>query len=786
MLPRDNRRLKLLYGPENYMEYALMVMQGFYHSSMRNMLQLNNRNGTFSETGQLAGVSNTDWSWAPPFADFDNDGWKDLFVTNGYFRDYTDRDFLKIKYDYYAQQARAREPADTFYISGLMKSTPVHNFIFNNNKDLTFTDKSLTWGFEKKGFSNGAAYSDLDNDGDLDLVVSNQNDFATIYQNRMRESGRAANYIRVKLKGDGKNTDGICSKVYVYSRLGPQFQEQMPTRGYQSCVSRTLFFGLADVDNADSVIVEWPLGKVSILKNIKANQLIEINEADAKNVVIKPVPEPKIFSPVISPITYQHTEAGFNDFSRQPLLTYMPSLCSPVMASADVNGDGLDDVYVGGTKENPGMLYFQTPGGSFTASSDFVYAADYFCTDADALFFDADGDDDKDLYVVSGGYHDYGRNNKGLQDRLYLNNGAGRFTRTENNLPPILISKSCVAASDIDRDGDSDLFVGGRMMPGEYPKPQESFLLLNDGSGLFTNVAPSFLPDLAAGGMITDAEWIDLNNDTWPDLVTAGEFMPIRVFHNNQGKGFSETTNSYFETAEGGFWNRIAAADIDNDGDMDLVAGNFGTNSQIKASINEPVEMTFNDFDNNGTVDPILTYYIQGVSYPFPSRNELLTQLNSLRRKFPDYESYSTARLSDIFSPEELQSAAVLTATELKTIIFINSSGRFEKKYLPIEAQFAPVHAIEIFDYNKDGNKDLILGGNRNAMCVRLGVMDANYGQLFQGDGKGNFKYIPQIESGLKIIGDVRSFRTMTINGSLYLFAGVSNFGVAAYVLNSK
>jgi len=350
----------------------------------------------------------------------------------------------------------------------------------------------------------------------------------------------------------------------------------------------------------------------------------------------------------------------------------------------------------------------------------------------------------------------------------------------------MLISKSCVAAADIDGDGDLDLFVGGRMMPGEYPKPQESFLLLNDGKGRFTNVAQTYLPDLAPGGMITDAEWTDLNNDGWPDLITAGEFMPIRVFLNIEGKSFKEATNSYFDIPEGGFWNTIALDDIDNDGDIDIIAGNFGTNSQIKGSIKEPVEMTFKDFDNNGTVDPILSYYIQGQSYPFPSRNEMLTQINTLRRKFPDYSSYSDARLTDMFSPEDLKTADVLTATELRTVIYINTGSKFEKTYLPTESQFSPVHAIEIFDYNSDGNKDLLLMGNQNAMCVRLGVMDANYGQLFEGDGKGNFRYIPQDISGLKIIGDVRSVKTMKINGRLFLFAGVSNHGVVAYIMNSE
>ncbi|HBE40909.1 MAG TPA: RNA-binding protein [Bacteroidales bacterium] len=784
MLPPDNRRIKLLYGPENYLEYALMVMEGFYHSSMRNMLQINNQNGTFSEIGQLAGVSNTDWSWAPPFADFDNDGWKDLFVTNGYFRDYTDRDFLKFKFDYYAQKGEARTQADTFYLVSFMKSTPVHNHIFRNNKDLTFTDKSIEWGFGKRVFSNGTAWSDLDLDGDLDLVVSNQNETALIFRNMIRESDQPANYLSIKLNGEGKNSRGLCSKVYVYAREGLQFQEQMPSRGYQSCVSTTLLFGLADAETADSVKVEWPGGKMSVLKDVKANQIIEISQSEACGKVISETPGPAIFNLIESPVQYEHIEFGTNDFSRQPLLTYMPSICGPVMASADVDGDNLEDIYVGGVKENPGKLFLQSPDGTFRISSGFVFAPDVFCTDSDALFFDADGDGDQDLYVVSGGYHDYGRGNKALQDRLYINNGKGQFTRTVDRFPETLISKSCVAAADIDGDGDLDLFVGGRLMPGNYPEPQQSLLLLNDGSGRFSDAAAEMIPDLASGGMITDAGWADLNNDNRPDLIIAGEFMPIRIFLNQEGKIFREATDAFFEKSEGGFWNKILMTDLDNDGDMDIVAGNFGTNSQIKGSEKEPVTMTFRDFDNNGSVDPILSYYIDRISYPFPSRNELLTQMNTMRRKFPDYSSYANAKLSDLFSAEELKSATVLTATELRTVLYINKGNKFEKRLLPIQAQFAPVHAIEILDYNNDGNKDMILAGNQNAMCVRLGVMDANYGQLYEGDGKGNFRYVPQTESGFIIVGDVRSLKTMTIRDTLHLFVGVNNYGVATYVLN--
>ncbi len=810
MLPKDNKRLKLLYVPEDYRQYALEVLHGFYISSMRNMLQLNNGNGTFSEIGQLAGISNTDWSWAPLLADYDNDGWKDLFVSNGYFKDYTNLDFIKYKWNYYARQARAKEKADTFQLASYMTSTPVHNYIFKNNKDLTFTDKSKEWGFEKKGFSNGVAYSDLDNDGDLDLVINNQNKTASIYRNMLRESNLSStNYISILLKGGGKNTSGLGSKVYLYTHLGVQYTEQMPTRGYQSCVSNKLHFGLADIKTVDSIRIEWPGGKVSLLKNIKANRLIVITEDDEKQRTPVVTSSKKIFSLVKTLIDYKHIEYGSNDFNRQPLMTTMLSPCGPIMAVADVNGDKLIDVYVGGTKENPGKLYLQSSNGTFKASMSFNFKEDFNCTDADALFFDADNDGDQDLYVVSGGYDNYVKNDKALQDRLYLNNGSGKFTRTANALPPMLNSKSCVCAADIDGDGDIDLFVGGRVMPGEYPKPQESYILVNNGSGHFKNMAPSILPDLIPGGMITDAVWVDLNKDSWPDLITVGEFMPVRIFLNDHGEKFREATKSWFDVPERGFWNKIAVADFDHDGNMDLVVGNFGTNSQLKCSINEPIKLIFKDFDNNGTVDPILTYFIQGQSYPFASRDQMLNQINRLRRKFPDYKSYSDARLTDIFLAGDLKTASVLSATELRTVFFKNTGSifekhrlpveaqfapvhfnntgnKFEKHILPIEAQFAPVHAIEILDYNQDGNLDFILAGNQSAMCVRLGVMDANFGQLFEGDGLGNFKYISQSVSGLSLTGDVKSLKVLTIKGNRYLFAGIDNFGIVTYKMNSK
>jgi hypothetical protein len=572
----------------------------------------------------------------------------------------------------------------------------------------------------------------------------------------------------------------------LFSGGGVQFLEHSPFHGYQSTMSTDLHFGLGKNNFADSIRVEWPGGRISRLKRTMANQTILITETGErqKQNVTKPVTT--VFSPVESLVPYEYAEYGSNDFKRQPLLHYMPSPVGPVMAMADVNGDKLQDFFIGGARENPGKLFVQSADGKFRPSPFFNYKEDFNCTDADALFFDADNDGDMDLYVASGGYGEYSRNDAYLQDRIYFNSGSGRFARRPDALPPMPASSSCVAPSDFDKDGDTDLFVGGRLVPGEYPKPQKSFLLINDGTGKFSNSIDLIIPELASGGMITDAAWIDLNKDSWPDLLICGEFMPIRVFINDKGKKFTEVTKSFFPRTEGGLWNRMHLADFDKDGDLDLVAGNWGENSQFKCSPEKPMQITFKDFDNNGSVDPVITYYVNGKSYPWPSRDEMIAQIPVLRRKFPDYKTYAEAQITDIFQEGDLKGATVLNVTELRTVYYRNDGNRFTKMTLPAEAQFAPVFAIETIDYDNDGNLDLILAGNQNAACVRLGVIDANYGQLFKGDGKGNFRYIPQSVSGFTLTGDVKSLKTITVRNSRYLLGGISNLGIVTYKLNSK
>ena len=785
MLPEDNERQKLLYGPENYEHYALMVLNGFYFQNMRNMLHLNNTNGTYSEIGQLAGISNTDWSWAPLFADFDNDGWKDLFVANGYYRDYTNRDFLKYKGDYYFEMAKAKQEADTFKLVSTMTSTPLHNYMFRNNGDLTFSDKSDEWGFDALNFSSGSAFSDLDNDGDLDLIINNQNEFGSIYKNHVRERNPGNNYIDILLRGTDRNTQAIGSKVMVYSSEGMQYFEKMHTRGFQSSVTEKIHVGLGPAARADSVVVQWPRGGQTVVRNVAAGQLLKITEDAEGEAESNDVAASKgtLFKKVETRIPFTHAEYGFNDFKRQPLLLTMLTNCGPVIAKGDVNGDGLEDVYVGGAEENPGKLYLQEGGGTFAESKQFRANHDKRFTDADAKFVDVDNDGDLDLYVVSGGYNNYKEDDPALQDRIYLNNGVGEFTRAAEALPEERMSKSCIAVADFDKDGDLDVFVGGRVIPGQYPVTPQSYLLENDGKGAFTDVTAARAARLQKAGMVTDAQWIDVNNDGWLDLVVVGELMPIEVFINRNGK-LENASEKYFDKPLKGFWTKMIAHDFDNDGDVDIVVGNYGLNTQLKASETEPVTMVYSDFDKNGSVDPILTYYIRGKPYPFASRDELLDQIRGMRPKFTDYASYANAQLEDIFSKKELKTAQRLEANTMATTYLENRDGKFVVRELPREIQFSPVHTLALVDYNKDGHMDLLVGGNQSSIRIRMGVIDANFGQLFENDGKGNFQYVSQSLSGLTTTGDARSMEVIEIGGDTYLLIGVNNVGVETYKLN--
>ncbi|HXB08445.1 MAG TPA: VCBS repeat-containing protein, partial [Puia sp.] len=774
MLPEDNRRQKLLQLQENYESFQLMTGQGLQEQYMRNMLQLNNGDGTFSEIGQLAGVAATDWSWSPLLADFDNDGYKDLFITNGYLRDYTNKDFLRYWGDYKIRKAMDREPVELMDLIKAMPSSQLKKYIFRNNGDLTFTNMQSAWGIDQPAVSSGAVYADLDNDGDLDLVVNNINQDAFVYRNNSREQG-GGSFLSVKLVGKGGNTAAIGAKVYAFNKGMTQYQEINPARGYLSCMPAEAHFGFGKATTADSLVIVWPDGLRQRMERVNLNQRLVLKEEGAgQELAVAGVGNGQsgeaVFSKAPAFIDYKQEGFGDNDFKRQLLMLFMYSRTGPVIARADVNKDGREDLFISGDKTRPGRLYTQQPGGRFEVSGPALGSEDSSTTSA-AVFFDANGDGWPDLYIAKGGYSLWEPNTPALQDQLYLNDGKGGLYRAAGALPDVSASaKSCVRPCDFDGDGDIDLFVGGRVIPGQYPLTPRSYLLVNDGKGHFTAVTTPF----DKVGMVTDAQWVDLDGDGRKDLIICGEFMPVMVFINKPD-GFVDRTADYFGKAVPGFWNSLTLADVDGDGKEDLIAGNLGLNSCLKISEKEPAELYYADFDHNGSMDPFLNFYVQGISYPFVSRDELNEQIYPMRKKFSSYKDYSNATMKDIFSPEELAKAGRLTATESRTSCWLFKNGRFVPVELPLQAQFAPVSRVLAGDFDRDGKTDLLLLGNHSDNRLKMGSMDASYGCLLKGDGQGHFSYVTQPAAGLSVIGDVKSATEIGIDGGKYLVIGVAD-----------
>lgn len=787
MLPEDNRRQKLLQLQENYESFALMVNQGLNPQYMRNMLHLNNGitpvpggkgEATFSEIGQLAGVSNTDWSWCPLLADYDNDGYKDLFVTNGYLRDYTNKDFLRYWGDYKVKKAMDREPVLLMDLIRAMPSTTIANYIYRNNRNCTFTNQQKQWGMDRPAISSGAVYADLDNDGDLDLVINNINENVFVYRNTARDNTKAG-YLSLNLQYKKPNWFAIGAKVWVYDHSAVQYAEVNPARGYLSCVTTRLHFGVDSASSIDSVKIIWPDHTTQMLTNVEANKQLTVTYEQAKPVMEDdPVYAAKtIFTPAGKLFTYKHTDLSENDFKRQLLMLFMYSKTGPVIAKGDVNKDGLEDLFVSGDKNKPGKIYIQNSKGQFYEEPNQFIGDETTSSIAAAAFVDADGDGDMDLYVAKGGYALFEPGSRALQDELYINDGRGQFKLATGALPNLNAnSKSCVRPCDYDGDGDMDLFIGGRVIPGYYPLTPSSFLLTNDGKGHFTIAT---IPS-AQIGMVTDAQWSDLDNDGRKDLVLCGEFMPVSVFMNT-ANGFIDKTNAYFDKAPNGFWFSLHVTDIDQDGNDDIIAGNLGLNSCIRVSEKEPGELYYADFDNNGSIDPFFNYYIQGTSYPFVSRDELNEQIYPMRKKFTSYAAYSQATIKDIFTREELEKANRLNVTETRTLTFLNRSGKFIPAELPMQAQFSAVTNMITDDFNGDGKKDLLLLGNHSDNRLKIGCIDANYGSLFTGDGKGNFTYIPQTKSGLSIKGDVKAAVEIKTNTGRYIIAGICNQALQFY-----
>jgi hypothetical protein len=788
MLPENNYRLKMVSGPDNYDKNSFLEQSGFYYQTMRNMMHLNNQGKSFSEIGQFAGVSNTDWSWASLFTDLDNDGFKDLFITNGVKRDYTNMDFLNYAVqDRINQNKTGVETAITDLLEN-MPATIEENYTYHNNGDLTFTKVNEAWGLNQKSLSNGAVYADLDNDGDLDLVINNIDENPFVYRNNSNLH-TANHYLKINLKGEGKNTYGVGAKVTLTVGNKLLMQEMMPTRGFQSSVDFNLIFGLGEADSIDKLKIIWPDGKVHVLTNVKADETITLNQKDATIIAEKSeeVVGKTYFTDITmdSLIPYRHVENDYNDFKREQLLPHKLSTQGPSITKADLNNDGLEDIYVGGAKGSEGKMFVQTPSGKFLSVNEKIFIGDKESEDIGSLLFDADKDGDMDLYVVSGG-NDFNEDSKELQDRLYFNDGRGNFTKKTMALPEMITSGSCVTAADIDGDGDLDLFIGGRLVPGKYPTSPRSYILENNGKGMFTDITFTINPDLEYPGMVTDAIWTDIDNDKIKDLIIVGEWMNIRTFKNVEGKLLESSETNGLEDSDG-WWNSIEEGDFDNDGDMDYVIGNFGRNSQLKTSITEPVTLYTKDFDNNGSLDPILTYYNLGEEFPVFSKDDMVGQLSGLKGKYLNYSDYAAAKITDVFSSEELQGALVVKAKNFDSSYMENlGNGKFKLVPLPVETQFSPIYGILCEDVNNDGNEDIILGGNFFGTRVKFGRYDANKGLLLFGDGKGNFRPSSVRESGFNIDGEVRDISKITLtNGTEVLLFVRNNDGVAMFKIES-
>lgn len=767
MWPEDNFRQKLLKGPDDHNRYTLMVDSGFHHQQMRNTLQMNAGNtpdGTpvFCEIGQLAGVSATDWSWAPLFADLDNDGFKDLFVTNGYLRDFTSMDFLK--YTVEEARAKAREQGTDLSLSGLvgkMSSTKTTDYVFRNNGDLTFFNATKAWGLDVPNLSFGATYADLDNDGDLELITNNTNETATIWINQSNATG-SENYLRIRLKGPASNPLGVGSKVFVENRSSIQLQEQFCTRGFQSAVEPILHFGLGKSDEVSRIKVIWPDQKESILTGVKPNQVLDVDYATARNLTKEDQSIDSLFSDITtsSGLDFIHRENPFIDFDREPLIPYQLSRLGPALAKADVNGDGSDDFFVGGALGQSGRLYLADGAGHFTAAARQPWDEDSSKEDVGATFFDVDGDNDADLFVASGG-NEYLAGSELLDDRLYINDGKGLFTKApESSVIADHASGSCVASADYDRDGDMDLYVGGRIDPGNFPHPTAGAVLRNESSkdkGIRFSVATREVnADLRQPGMVTDALWTDFNGDSWPDLLIVGEWMSPKIFRNEGGKLY-EVKSEVLDNSSG-LWNRIASLDFDKDGDMDYVLGNAGSNLPWKVSADQPLIIYYSDFNNDNRVDPVICYTSEGKEYPIASRDEMLRQVNTLRKKFTSYAAYAKATIGDIFDRQSLEKASKLKVQTLQTSVLENlGEGKLKLSPLPVSAQVSRVNGIVSQDFNRDGFTDILLAGNFYPYRTEFGRSDAGIGLLLLGDGKGNWQPLPSDRSGFYAAGDIRN-----------------------------
>lgn len=774
MLPEGNYLQKMHNGSENFNKFQILFNNGFFKQYSRNMLQVNRGNGTFDETGQFSGISNTDWSWAPLAADFDDDGKKDIFISNGYVKDYTDMDYIKYNVDIILERDPSKQQEMMKKRMDKLPTIKISNYAFRNEDSLRFSNQTVSWGLNENIVSAGAAYADFDNDGDLDLVINNSNDIASLYKNNSRTLNKQNHYLNIKLKGSGSNLFAIGAKATLTTTSGIQVQEMMPSRGFQSSVDYTIHFGIPGIDSVNKVTIEWPDGSHSVVTSPGIDKTITLSAKDALRdsaTAIKSDPVP-LFTLSDSSL-FRHTENYYNDYTQQGLLPQWFSRQGPAMAKGDVNGDKLEDIFIGGAKDQAGTFLIQNPNGTFTKMSSPAIVADAAYEDIAAVFFDADGDGDNDLFVGSGGYELQPKDPL-LQNRLYLNNGKGNFTRSLNALPGDFINDNTVSLGDFNGDGFIDLFNGGFCIPGKYPESSGSQILLNDGKGNFTKQNSTWLKGFNDRNLVTASSCADINKDGRTDLIITGHWMGIEVWLNKSSH--LEKDSAFIKNGnENGFFNSLIADDIDGDGDIDIVAGNQGRNNQYITNNTEPIEMYYDDFDGNGTLEPVMAYYIDHKLWPIYSRDDLMQQIPSFNKKYLYYSDFAKADMKDIFG-DKLKKAAHYTATGMNSMVFENTGQNFISHELPKEAQFYPIYSISIMDVDDDGKKDIITGGNQSFSRIKFGAYSCGKGDIFINKNNFKFERLSPSASGLYIKGDIRN---SIVTGNKLLIA--VNDGQALY-----